>query len=85
MPYFKKGKGWTYTKESRNIFISKDRLTAWFDEELSNKSYGTCRGSGVLTYLNGTWKIAQYNLSIPMPNDLTKGFVKRIKSFNKRN
>ena len=84
MPYFSKGKGWTYTKQSRNIYLSDDLKTAWFDETLSNKSYGECRGTGALKIEGGHWKITQYNLTIPMPNDLTKGFVKQIRKFQKK-
>jgi hypothetical protein len=30
---------------------------------------GTCRGSGVLEKKDNTWKIKQYVLSIPIPNN----------------
>ena len=30
---------------------------------------GTCRGSGVLEKKDSTWKIKQYVLSVPIPND----------------
>ncbi len=39
---------------------------------------GACRGSGVLVLSGGAWKIAQYNLSIPIPNDLADGVTKQI-------
>jgi hypothetical protein len=39
---------------------------------LDSASYGECRGSGVLRQVGGDWKIAQYNLSIPIPNALAK-------------
>jgi len=67
---FDTGKGWTYTPRDRYIFFSDDGRTAWFDEMLDNEKYGECRGSGVLVYgLDGTWRIAQYNLSKPIPNE----------------
>jgi len=81
-PYFDKGKGWTYEMKSRNIFLSDDKKLAWFDEELINASYGDCRGSGVLTNRNGKWKIAQYNLTIPIPNEITLDVVKLIQKSN---
>ena len=80
-PYFSKGKGWTYNKTQRHILISKDGNTAWFDEMLINKSYGSCRGTGVLTKTEQGWKIIQYNLSIPIPNGIAKDIVKQIKDF----
>lgn len=78
LPYFAKGTGWTHTKRSRNIFISKDQKVAWFDEQLSNQKLGACRGSGVLVKIGGSWKIAQYNLSLPIPNALAESVVTLI-------
>ena len=43
---------------------------AWFDEDLDTTRLGRGRGSGVLVRdPNGEWKVAQYNLSIPIPNE----------------
>ena len=78
-PYFASGKGWTYKSTARWISFAPDRRVAWFDEVLQNASYGTCRGSGVLVQqADGSWKIAQYNLSIPIPNALADEVVKTI-------
>ena len=70
-PWLDKGQGWTYIPISRNIYLSDEGSTAWFDEVLGNDYYGVTRGSGVLVLVGGEWKIAQYNLSIPIPNDVT--------------
>lgn len=78
-PYFAKGKAWTFTPRGRHIDFSRDGRVAWFDELLDSASYGECRGSGVLEKSDGGWKITQYNLSIPLPNDLSKEFVARIR------
>lgn len=78
-PHFSKGKGWTYRPRSRDVSISKDGSTAWFDELLDNAKFGTCRGSGVLVRAGGTWKIAQYNLSVPIPNALLPEFAATIR------
>ena len=51
---------------------------AWFDEELDTPNLGPARGSGVLLRQNGIWKIAQYNLSIPIPNTLASEVVKLV-------
>jgi len=78
-PYFASGKGWTYKSTARWISFAPDRRVAWFDEVLQNASYGTCRGSGVLVQqADGSWKISQYNLSIPIPNALADEVVKII-------
>ena len=79
-PYFAAGKAWTFVPHDRHVTIAGDGNTAWFDEMLDSASYGVCRGSGVLRNVGGGhWKIAQYNLSIPIPNALAKKFVEEIR------
>jgi hypothetical protein len=78
-PHFSKGHGWTYTPTSRHIAFSPGGDVAWFDEILDNKSYGTCRGSGVLRKIGSKWKISQYHLTIPVPNDLADTVVNLIR------
>lgn len=77
--YFSQGKGWTYVPSSRSITIAGDGQTAWFDERLENEWYGVCRGTGVLQLREGEWKIEQYNLTIPIPNELAAEVVARIR------
>jgi hypothetical protein len=81
MPIFEKGSGWTYIMTTRNIFFSDDGKTAWFDEVLTNKKYGDFRGTGVLKIVGSEWKIAQYNLLLPIPNDLMMKYSKEIKDY----
>ena len=78
-PYFSRGQGWIYTPRERHVTISANGRFAWFDEILENSAYGTCRGSGALRLVDGAWKIEQYSLSIPIPNDLTSDLVARIR------
>jgi pimeloyl-ACP methyl ester carboxylesterase len=75
-PYFSRGTGWTYVASDRNIKLSGSEDVAWFDERLQNVKYGEVRGSGVLERIDGDWKIAQYNLSFPVPNAHAPGMVK---------
>ena len=77
-PQFQRKSAWSFTPHGRHIHFSADRRTAWFDEMLDTPNLGLCRGSGVLVLLGGQWKIAQYNLSVPIPNALVDGIVKRI-------
>jgi len=77
-PYFDAGKGWTYASTSRNIFLSPNADVAWFDEMLENTKYGICRGSGVLIKIDQIWRIAQYHLVIPVPNELVDDLMKLI-------
>ena len=78
-PYFSRGQGWTYEPVERHVTLSADGSVAWFDEHLENSSYGTCRGTGSLQLHDGAWKIEQYNLTIPVPNELSKDLVARIR------
>src|SRR5206468_1716956 len=75
-PYFDRKQAWTFKPHNRHIDFSADGNTAWFDELLDTANMGLCRGSGVLVRKAGAWKIAQYNLSIPIPNALVKDIVK---------
>ena len=76
--HFNAGRGWTYSPVARNITIAADGQTAWFDETLHNDSLGLCRGSGVMVEAGGGWKIAQYNLSVPVPNAMVHDVVADI-------
>ena len=80
MPFFSQGKGWTYSVLNRHISISPSGGVAWFDEKLTNEKYGECRGSGVLIQEpSGRWLITQYNLTVPIPNDLLPGVAEQIR------
>jgi len=81
MTRFADGDGWTYHMKERNIFFSDDGRTCWFDEILNNEKYGEFRGTGVLKIVMGKWKIVQYNLLLPIPNDLFMNISKEIKEF----
>jgi hypothetical protein len=75
---FQRKSTWTFKARNRHIDFSADRKTPWFDEMLDTSDLGLCRGSGVLVLLDGKWKIAQYNLSVTIPNALADGIVKQI-------
>lgn len=77
-PYFAKGTAWTFVPHDRHVMFSPSGDVAWFDEKLDSASYGDCRGTGVLRLINGTWKLAHYNLTIPIPNELAKEVVAKI-------
>ena len=77
-PHFQRKSAWSFKPHHRHIDFSSDGHTAWFDELLATPNLGPCRGSGVLIRDGNSWKIAQYNLSIPIPNDLADGVVKEI-------
>jgi len=53
-------------------------------EALATPNLGPARGSGVLLRKNGVWKIAQYNLSVPIPNALMDEVKQRIEDQAKK-
>ncbi len=77
-PYFDKKKTWDFKPFNRHLFVGENVATAWFDELLDTQM-GVCRGSGVLRKIDGHWKIAQYVLSMTIPNDIAKK-VTQLKS-----
>lgn len=79
-PHFDRGSGWTYTPIERHVYLNDDESVAWFDEELENAGLGLTRGSGVLVMQDGAWKIEQYNLTIPIPNELANDVVEQIRA-----
>ena len=68
-PAFESGKGWTYSCVKRNITIY-DNTIACFDETLTSQQFGHARGTGTLKLECAGWKILQYHLSFPIPNEL---------------
>ena len=81
-PYFAQGRGWSYSPRDRVMTLAPldCRCVIWFDELLDNASYGETRGSGVLRLTDDGWKIEQYVLSIPVPNDKARAVVALIRT-----
>ena len=82
-PFFAQGKGWTYVARERHVTLAPIdcRCVAWFDETLDSASYGTARGSGALVKTPQGWKVSQYVLSFPVPNDVADEVMAKIKAF----
>ena len=79
--YFSQGRGWTYRPHDRHVSIASDRKLAWFDERLTHDKYGELRGTGLLRKDGAQWKIVQYNLTFPVPNEITPEVVRLIREF----
>ena len=72
---FADGHGWTYHMRERNIFLAPGNDAAWFDEIVESEHYGRCRGTGAMILTDGRWKLTQYNLVIPVPNEFAEEVV----------
>jgi len=79
-PIFQRGRAWSFKPHHRKIAFGPDARTAWFDEALDTPNLGPARGSGVLVREQGRWFIAQYNLSVPIPNALMGSFRTQIEA-----
>ena len=77
--YFSRGQGWTYVPTERHIDMGVSGEWALFDELLQHERLGQCRGSGVLVREKSGWKIAQYNLSVPIPNAIVVDVAGQIR------
>ncbi|MEQ8407853.1 MAG: nuclear transport factor 2 family protein [Gammaproteobacteria bacterium] len=79
--YAENSSGWVYHPQERHINLTPDGQSAWFDELLASESYGTSRGTGVLIKTASGWRISQYHLTFPIPNELVNGITAEIKEF----
>lgn len=79
-PYFTQGKAWNFRPSARQVRVAEGGAVAWFDEALATDNMGPARGSGVLVKEAGAWRIAQYNLSVPIPNELLDEVKARIEA-----
>jgi hypothetical protein len=73
-PYFDKKSTWNFTPSSRQWNFSNDGITAWFDERLDTWMEG-CRGTGILSKIDGKWYLAYYNLHVLIENEKIKPFI----------
>ncbi len=77
-PHFESAPAWAYTSVSRDVRFGRKGRTAWFHESLEHASYGAVRGSGVLSRVDGAWRVSQYVLSFPVPNAVANEVVATI-------
>ncbi len=85
LPFFNQGRGWRYTPRERHVVLSPMANMAWFDEVLDSENYGTSRGTGTLIRTREGWKISQYHLTFPIPNDLADEMTRKIIAFESAN
>jgi len=78
--YFDRETAWAFEPIERQVFLSDDGKTAWFNETL-NTWMGVCRSSGVVVLVDKDWKLKQYHLSMTVPNDVVKDFIKMVEKY----
>ncbi len=77
-PYFDRGRAWSFKVAERHTYTSADESVAWFDEVLETPNMGPCRGTGVAVKRDGRWKVAHYNLTVPVPNAILDKVVAMV-------
>lgn len=77
--YFRGRKAWHFEPFDRHYYDLKDKNKVMFDESLKTWM-GPCRATGVLARVNGKWRIAYYNLSVAVPNQYIKEYIKLLPS-----
>ncbi len=77
--YFDRESAWSFTVLKRDVYLSEDGNTAWFNEKLDTWM-GICKGTGVLVKQNNTWKIALFDLSVTVDNDNIQKFIELEKN-----
>lgn len=77
-PYFERGSGLASRVTERHVFLSDDARTAWFDARLERPDLGELRATGVLRQRDGAWRIVQYSVSLPVPNEAVRDVAERI-------
>jgi ketosteroid isomerase-like protein len=77
-PHLARGVGWSGKVTARNVFVSPDGKAAWFDERIDKPGFGEGRATGVLVRIDGSWKVAQYNFSFTVPNEVARDLAAMI-------
>ncbi|HEX8788155.1 MAG TPA: nuclear transport factor 2 family protein [Telluria sp.] len=71
--YFEgKRSAWVFHATRRNVYVSDDGNTIWFDELLDTENMGHCMASGVIRKTPTGFEIEHYQLSIAVPNEIAK-------------
>ncbi len=71
----------TLTPVERHVHLSPEKNMAWLEERIEEQHLGQMRATGVLRRVDGTWKIAHFNLVILVPPELAEYLAGRIESF----
>lgn len=77
-PIFAEGRGFEFRPHDRHVSFNDEESVAWFDEKLRSDHLGHCRATGVARRAGDEWKIVQYHLTLPVPNDLIDQVIEMI-------
>lgn len=79
--YFEgKRAAWVFHPTRRNVYVSGDGNTIWFDELLDTENMGHCMASGVIRRTASGFEIEHYQLSIAVPNEIAKQVTGLVKA-----
>ena len=78
--HFEKAPAWVYVPGRRDIAVDDAGTFACFHEIVVNAQLGECRGTGTLRRVGDSWKIMQYNLTVPIPNEQLLDVVESIRN-----
>lgn len=78
--YFDRKSAWAFKTIRRNVYTTPDKHIIWFDELLDTQM-GVCMASGVIHRTATGFEIEHYQLSIAVPNDVSKSVTQTIKEF----
>jgi hypothetical protein len=79
--YFEgKRAAWVFHATRRNVYVSSDGNTIWFDELLDTENMGHCMASGVIRKTPAGFEIEHYQLSIAVPNEIAKQVTSLVKA-----
>ncbi len=83
-PHLEQGGSIVNRPGKQNVYIAEGGDMAWFDEELEKPKYGEMRASGVLRHTDDGWKIVQFHLTFPIPNEIVPDVIKLRRAANKK-
>ncbi len=76
--YFERKSAWAFKAIKRNVYMTADAKTIWFDELLDTQM-GVCQASGVIEHTGKGFAIKHYQLSMAVPNEVGAAVTKLIK------
>jgi hypothetical protein len=82
-PYFERKSAWAFKAIKRNVYMTPDAKTIWFDELLDTRM-GVCQASGVIANTGKAFEIKHYQLSMAVPNEVGAAVTKLIKEHEAR-